>query len=284
VAWISKKNAFEEISGAFGDFTPDEKTLKNWTIDGAEIPTIKQKNRWGFDDALVDEWVARTRNSLVFLDRDDYIGCFKFAVEAYYSQMTRADFNRGKQRDVGEFLTNQLIGKLGELAVASHVMNYGLEIKLDFNVNGQIPSQDITQISTRPKIWNNPAIKVSIKSTKLKNILLALPLNELSMEDRRSDLYILAQVGLFSDHLLRIMKSSKLDVLTDVERLIPEFDVIPARIGGWVSYQELVASGPLSVSTINDRFGITMAGDNYIRTTGELRTDWTAMCSLIIGR
>ena len=106
MAWISKINAFETISKSFADFVPDEKTLKNWTIDGKEIPAFKQRNRWGFEESLVDQWIQRTKGSLVFLNRDDYITCFKFAVEAYYSQMTRADFNRGKQRDVGEFLTN----------------------------------------------------------------------------------------------------------------------------------------------------------------------------------
>lgn len=184
---------------------------------------------------------------------------------------------------MGEFLTNQLIGKLGEIAVGSQLNKFGLEIRLDFAVNGQIPSQDITQISTRPKIWNNPAIKVSIKSTKLKNILLALPIKELSLDDRRSDIYVLAQVGIYSDHLLRMMKALDLDIIKDTSHLIPEFGPIPARVGGWVSCEELLASGPSSVTTINSRFGIIMAGENYIRTTGELRTDWSVMCQKITG-
>lgn len=101
MAWIGKKQAFERIYGSFGSFVPDEKTLENWTVNGGEIGVIKQKNRLGFDEAGLETWIARTNESIVHLSREDYIKCFNFAVEAYYSQMTRADFNRGKTTGCG---------------------------------------------------------------------------------------------------------------------------------------------------------------------------------------
>jgi hypothetical protein len=261
----------------------DAKIFDNWIKQGKEISFIKFKNRNGFDDDQLQEWSIRINDSLVLLGRNDYLECFAFAIEAYYSSMTRADFNRGKQRDVGEFLTNQIQGKLGEIAVKKQIEKQRVYINLDFSVTGQIPSQDITQISVRRNVWNNPAIKVSIKSTKLKNILLAIPQNEAELADRRSDMYILSQVGLFPDHILRIIKTIDPIFLGTNLHLIPDFGPIPARIAGWISHPDLVAGGPMSVEAITEHFGIKMAAKNYIRVTGELSTNWGEMCHLIVG-
>ncbi len=281
--WISKAESYSILKQNFSEANLDEKILDNWVKQGKEISFIKQGNKNGFEVTQFQDWLERIHNSLVLLDRDDYLKCFSFSIEAYYSQMTRADFNRGKQRDVGEFITNQVQGKLGEIAVKKHIKKQHIDIALDFSITGQIPSQDITQISTRRGIWNLPAIKVSIKSTKLKNILLAVPMNEAEFPDRKSDLYILSQVGLFPDHILRIIKTIDPQFLGTNLHLIPDFGPIPARIAGWITHQDLVANGPMPVGEISKRFGITMASDNYIKVPGELCTNWGEMCRKIVG-
>jgi hypothetical protein len=281
--WIKKTDAFESIRTEFPNAGLDDKVLENWIKSGEEIAFVKQGNRNGFTDTDLDSWKRRIGGSSISLNREDYKKCFVFAVEAYYSTMTRADFNRGKQRDVGEFLTNQVQGKLGEIAIQKHLAGMDLNIQLDFTVNGMIPSQDITQVSTRRNVWNNPAIKVSIKTTKLKNVLLAIPEGEIAIPDRRSDMYILTQVGLFPDHILRIIKQFRPDFLVEHIDLIPDFGEIPARIGGWISYDDLVQNGPMLIADINNHFGITMADNNFIKVTGQLSTEWLEMKNRIVG-
>ncbi len=282
MAWICKKDAYQRLEARFPDLYLNEKILNNWAKSGKEIAIIKNGNRIGFEDYDLENWECRIANCKVSLNYEDYLLCFKFAVEAYYGLMTRADFNRGKQRDVGEFITNQVQGKLGEIAVMKLLEGHGVKIKLDFDVTGQIPSQDISQISTRRGVWNNPSLKVSIKTTKLKNVLLAIPESEALIPDRRSDLYILSQVGLFPDHILRVIKAFRPEIILEHLDLIPDFGSIPVRVAGWTLYDTLVEHGPLSVLEINNRFGITMAGNNYIKVSGELSTDWAAMIELIV--
>jgi hypothetical protein len=283
MGWISKADAYQLIIETFCSAKLDKKTLDNWITLGKEMQVIKNKNKIGFDQDTLNNWIHRIQESIVYLDDDSYKKCFTFAVEAYYSSMTRADFNRGKQRDVGEFLTNQISGKLGEIAVQKQVNKLNIDIQLDFNVNGQIPSQDIIQVSTRKNVWNNPALKVSIKSTKLKNILLAIPENEIQIPDRTSDIYILAQVGLYPDHILRIIKQFEPKFLLNHINLIPDFGLIPARIAGWTSLKDLKSSGPMKPEQINELYNIKMAANNYVKTSGELSFNWEELCSLIIG-
>lgn len=279
--WLKKDDAFSFITNKLHKFDLDIKTLENWASSGQEIQTIKVKNRNGFLFDEIQNWVERLSTSIVTLNRDDYIKCFDFAVKSYYNPITKSDFNRAKQRDVGEFITNQVQGKLGELAVAELFRNYNLNIELDFNVNGQIPSQDISRINYRSNIWDNPSKKVSIKSTKLKNFLLPIPEKEASLADRKSDLYILSQVGLFSDHILRVIKSYGLNELKDCEKYIPDFKNIPCRIGGWISHDELIKFGLLSGEQIYEKYGIKMANSNYIATTGMLCYDWHKLINLL---
>ncbi|MCU0849525.1 MAG: hypothetical protein MUD12_16705 [Spirochaetes bacterium] len=283
MAWIKRNDVFEGIIKKFPGYNIDEKILKNWAEKGSEIEVVREKNRIGFHEEDIVKWIERLSCSFIKLDSDDYKKCFIFAVESYYNSITKSDFNRAKQRDVGEFLTNQIQGKLGEIAVAKLLESHGLNVQLDFDVTGQIPSQDISQISTRRNVWNNPSIKVSIKSTKFKNFLLPVPENEASLEDRKSDLYVLSQVGLFPNHILRIIKSEKSDIIKSCDKYIPSFDLIPCRVGGWIAYNDLIASGSLTGDQIKDKFGIQMASPNFIKVTGELSYDWLMMKDLIIG-
>jgi len=279
------KEGFEQVIKTFPDYQLDEKTLKNWAQSGKEINLMKSGSRIVINQDDLTVWKNRIENSFIFCNREDYKKCFRFAVEAYYSTMTRADFNRGKQRDVGEFLTNQIQGKLGEIAVKKMMSKHGVEIELDFTITGQIPSQDITKISTRKRIWDNPALKVSIKTTKLKNVMLAVPENEALLPDRRSNLYILSQVGLFPDHILRMLKNKKIPEIEDLDSLIPDFIDIPCRIGGWITDTDFFQTDSYyPKNKIKEAFGFEMAGANYIKVTGDLSYDWVKMNSLIIGK
>jgi len=281
--YISKKEVVQQVIARFPDLMLDEKTVINWAQKGNECELIKHaNNRIYFDKEKLDAWYKRIENSSVILNKEDYIKCLSFAVEAFYT-MTASHFNRSTQRDAGEVLTNQVEGKLGEIAVAKLLEKQQLQIKLDFDVRGEIPSQDIAQISTRHGVWNNPAIKVSIKSTKLKNILLAVSEMESSLVDRKSDIYILSQVGLFANHILRFIKELDNRVIVNFNNFVPDFEDIPARIGGWVTHKELTSSQLYLGEEINNKFGVRMETPNYIFRTGELSTDWKKLKENIIG-
>lgn len=282
MAWITRAEALKEAERQLPQLCITEKILMNWTDEGRECPSIKQRGRIGFDSDLFLKWFGRIEASLVALDKEDYIKCFEFAVEAYYNPITKADFNRVKQRDVGEFLTNQIQGKLGEIAFHKLMLRHGLEVELDFRAVGQIPSQDITRISTRKNVWDNPAAKVSIKATKLKNVLLAVTVNEVVLEDRKSDVYILSQVGLFPDHILRILKLGGEALVRSSVKYIPDFAAIPARIGGWATHAIVTATPALSGDDIEKEFGIRMATPNHVLRTGQLSIDWPRLKEIIV--
>jgi len=286
--WIPLKTAFNRMIETFPECELNEKILKNWAKQGNEIKIEKRGRSYGILEDEFVNWENRVRNSIIRLSWEDYKKCLLFAVNAFYRPVTKSDFNRMKQRDVGEFITNQTQGKLGEIAVQKIMLREGLKIDLDFSFDG-IPSQDITRVSTRMvgsnPVWNNPELKVSIKSTKLKNVLLTVPSKELVQNDRRSDMYVLSQVGLFPDHILRVIKKLKPEELLneDLRNLIPEFEDIICRIGGFVLVNDLIIAGSYSKEQIQQRFNISMAGDNYIKVTGELSIDWKKMCEMIVG-
>lgn len=283
MTWIPRAQALAVARERFPALGMDEKMLLNWTALGNECTPQRVKNRIGYDSDQLGTWFSRVAGGLVTLSRQDYLDCFQFAVKAYYHGITKADFNRGKQRDLGEFLTNQIGGKLGEIAVQKLLQSHGLITKLDFDVAGQIPSQDIVQISTRARVWDNPRVKVSIKATKLKNILLAISANEAALRDRISDVYILSQVGLFPNHILRIMKEAGDAALDALVELIPPFADIPARIAGWATYDQLTARAALSGTEIEQQYGFRMSSANFVLASGELSFDWEKLKSVIVG-
>lgn len=281
MTWIKKRTAFDLIQAELSGFSIDDKVLENWLEKSGEVKLIRLNGRKGFDNQDVDKFIVKIKKSTVYLDINDYLECFEFAVRAYYNGMTRSDFNRGKQRDLGEYLTNQIIGKLGEIGLKKLLQNIGLAIKLDFDITGTIPCQDITQISTRPRVWNNPKLKVSIKSTKYKNYLLAIPESEAHLRDRKSDIYVLSLVGLSQDHILRLIKITKAKFIGTYLDSIPDFAEIPCRIAGWITHRDLTKTRALTGDEINTVYKIRMDSDNYIKTNSDLSSDWQKFVKLI---
>src|SRR5688572_6588217 len=127
MAWIPKRQFIEATKTAFPELELADKTIENWAMDGRECQVIRQGRRIGFEGESIQRWHERIRQSIVTLDDEDYLRCFRFGAHAYYS-LTRSDFNRTKQRDGGEFLTNQTRGKLGEIAVEKLLERHGVSI------------------------------------------------------------------------------------------------------------------------------------------------------------
>lgn len=287
--WIPRSKAFalmrESLPSFFSPADENEtaKILNNWSKAGLDVPIQMYGRRYGFSQETLSNWTDKLKKSFVQLSADDYEKCLIFGMKAYYRGFTHANFNRQTQRGVGEFLTNQIQGKLGEIALQRLLENnYRIRIELDFTVTGAVTSQDVLSVSTRKGVVNQPGIKVSVKATKLKNVLLAVPSGEATLTDRRSDVYVLSNVGLPDDHLLRYLKTKK--ACPEVFGLCSnKFHEIPCRIGGWISYRDLTKNGPLSAADIKKNFDVPMASPNYVCPIGQLSTDFVKLATLING-
>lgn len=239
-----------------------ESEFKNF-VKAGEIKKEKIRGRFAFEKSDLEEWKRSRAYRSMTLSREDYMRALEFAIQAFYGNVTKSHFARQQQRDAGQYITNQVQGKLGEIAFVKFLKDkFNIEAELDFSFReGIIPGQDITEIR-RGRIANPPRIRVGIKATKQRNMFLALSTNEVERDDRRSDIYVLVRVGLFPNHILRLLKDSP--NLRAVQENIPPLSNISAEIAGYVEIQEL--DGPAVVI-----LGNKMSEPNYFKTTGDLK-------------
>jgi hypothetical protein len=275
--WVKRSDAYKIFAVKFPDL--EDKLMENWFW--AELDEIRQSKRIGYDDKQLEALIKKVEDGLIYLTIDDYKICINFAIESFYHSVVKSDFGGGRQRDLGQFLTNHAIGKLGEIALKKLLEKFGLEIELDFVVTGEIPSQDITRVSIRKKIWDNPSAKISIKATKIRNVFMAIPERETELTDRVSDVYVLTQVGVPPDHFLRALKGEKVKLLEKVEKLIPDFKPTPCRVSGWISLDDLKKTKVYSTSESESYVGVAFSSPNYILTPRQLSQDWTSLCKNI---
>ena len=138
-----------------------------------------------------------------------------------------------KRREIGEFLFNQMGGKLGELAFRKFLHDrFGIEARVSFEVEKELPGQDIFEAAGR-----TPKIKVSIKTTKIQNFNLWVNEEEIDL----SDAYVLCRVDLPSDHLFRVLREH--EKLSAIREIIPELSEVEAEVVGFAWRNELKAKG-----------------------------------------
>ena len=101
MTWIARKSALALLRARFPDIDFTEKLLENWTRGGGECREVRNSTRIGYEEADLFIWLDVLADGIVRLDKADYARCFEFAVRSFYERVTKADFNRQKQRDVG---------------------------------------------------------------------------------------------------------------------------------------------------------------------------------------
>jgi len=237
-----------------------QKAVENF-VKAQEISRVKVGRYWTIDKASLDIWKTDYDTRLVPLVAEDYRTCLNFSIRSHYGGFAMTNFGTRTQRDVGQFLFNSVQGKLGEIAVQKFLQRFGINITLDFDVRGVVVGQDITEIR-RGRVANPPGIRVGIKSTKERNMFLAVPQNEVDLSERSSDVYILVRVALPSDHFLRYVKD--FNGLSEVHNIIPDFEPITAEIAGFTYKSDL--QGPTQ-----QILGQDLAKPNYFALTGSLR-------------
>jgi len=253
-----------------------QKDLENYAKVGAELPITKEKRIFVIDRDDLERWKAEREYRLVTLNRNNYVQCFNFAIESFYTYKSRSDFLGSRERGLGKWCEDFIPGKLGEIAVARFIKkNFDIDIQLDFSIGEGIPAQDITTIALPRKgqrAFNPTRIRTSIKTTKMKNVWLAVPQKELDDPMRSSNVYILSRLELPLDHLGRIMKDHDL-LRGALSRYIPDFQDVRAEVVGFANKEDLQQH----LSPEEWKNFTSIPRPHYAMKTGELRKterDW----------
>jgi len=273
---LSKKEAIE-YTGLH------DKMFGNYLIAN-EFSCIERKNgrgRYYFDKDTLSAWLKDKESRTVTLNLKDYAICLDFALAQHFRHYVASDFGTGRQREFGQKITNWVKGQLGEVAVRKFFSSFGTEIELDFNLHDEIVPQDIVGVMDNGKI-RKPKIGVGIKSSKPKNVFLVLGENEITREDRRSDIYIFCRPDIPDDHILRVAKNAIQDIVHGMphydkyKTLMPDFAPIVCEIVGWCRYEDLKQA--------NEIPGQKFEGVRYVKASGELKRgidDWRNLISRI---
>ena len=240
-----------------------EEYFRNYIFKGGELHPRKIGGRWML---LRDEFVWWKENrdfKLVRLSIEDYYKAFNFAVGQFYKGgFGRVAWGKTKRRDVGEFLFNQIVGKLGEVAFCKFAKDrFARVVGISFDVEKEIPGQDIFEVEGR-----SPRIKVSIKATKMQNFNLWVNEEEIDF----SDAFVLCRVDLPLDHLLRAFRGH--EKLSAIKDAIPQLDEVEAEVVGFAWKDELKAKGPTTKMVgIHGETVQELTRPQYAMLSGELR-------------
>ncbi|MFA6099841.1 MAG: hypothetical protein WC750_03075 [Patescibacteria group bacterium] len=262
----------------------DKKTFENYVI-GQEFKCLPRKGNRGrfyFDEDELLNWLTTKAQRTVELDLEDYALCLDFALAQHFRHYVTSDFGTGRQREFGQKLTNWIKGQLGEVAVMKFFKeHFNFDVLLDFEIHNDIVPQDIIGViengQKRP-----PRIGIGIKSSKPKNVFLVLGENEISLPDRRSDVYILCRPDIPDDHILRITKNAIQIIVEEQPYYVsyrdkmPDFDNISCEVVGWCSYDELELKTEIP--------GQVFDGSRYVLPSGKLKRspeEWRSLIDMI---
>lgn len=224
-----------------------EKHFDNYFKNSCEIIGFKRSYRWYFDKQQLLEWNALRRERTVNLTLDEYVTCFDFAIKmAYITRSSHGIGIRGTRSEV-QMADDFILGILAEHGVQKFLKEkFDVQIILDLDVHpDHITPQDFDGICVDGEI-RNVNLGVAVKASKNKSCFNIIPPIEYENEDRKSDVYIFARVGLPSDHLFRILRDHSFfkdvaDFLDDKDgfRKIEELNEIPIWICGFSYHDEL---------------------------------------------
>lgn len=110
---------------------------------------------------------------------------------------------------------------------------------------------------------NPPRLRISIKTTKMKNVWLVVGHSEVENELRTSDVYILSRIELPMDHFFRLFKTH--ETLGRVRGEIPDLPMpLSAEVAGFAYKNEL--EGPV------ERINGVRIQPSYVKRSGELHS------------
>jgi len=244
----------------------DQKALENYISKGGEIPCHKVGRIRKVNKSDLDTWKVRFDDTTVRLIQEDYYKALRFSLKKFYSGAPRANFATSTQREAGKYLSDHITGFLGEIAFQKFMNDrFSVSLRLDDNVDGLVRSQDIESVSRRRGVENQPAFKISVKTSKLRNVWLIVGQNEIQLADRKSDYYVFVRVELKPDHIVRLIRSHP--SVQDIHQIIPAEEAqIFSQVCGFIEVDKL--NGPVT------NVGAQEISPSYVCKSGDLRTDW----------
>ena len=255
--------------------------FENYHKFSKEIVGEQIRRRWYFNKSDLATWKELKEDRTIDLSIEEYEKSFEFAIKMVYGGLSLNGI-RGQRTEV-QGADDVILGILAEHAIKKFLLEkFETEIKLDEEVHPNIITpQDFDKIKDGDS-FRDPNLGVGIKASKMKNAFLVLGSNEVELEDRRSDVYIFARVGLPSDHLFRILRDHSffgrvrgfLDNNEGFKKIL-ELDKIPVWICGftYVSDLERVTSIP------GQEFS---SGHRYVKSVANLHNsdeEWRDMIS-----
>lgn len=275
---LSKKEAIDFLQ-------LDGKLFENFFKNAAEIPSIPRigRGRFYFDRDQLLAWKRSYEWRTVQLPVNDYLKCLDFALAMHFRGYVAADWGTGRQREFGQKIANWTRGQLGELALKRFFeREFNFSVELDFEIHAEIVAQDIISVNENGTV-REPRTKVGIKASKPKSSYLVLGGNEVTLADRRSDIYIFARVDLPDDHLLRITAeaiSAKVSGQPHFSRyreaIIP-LTAIQCEIAGYCDIAELERVTSIPGQDFDN-------GPRFVKQSGKLHkssADWEQLISRI---
>lgn len=264
---LSRREAIEFIGLS-------ERTFNNYFQNADEFRSLPRRNNRGplrFNKQELQNWLDGYKWRTVALNIDDYSLCLDFALAQHFRGYVLADWGTARQREFGQKITNWVKGQLAEVAVKKFFeKEFGVVVELDFEIHNNIVPQDIIAVAEN-RLRRDPKIGVGIKSSKPKSAYLVLSENEITIQERRSDVYIFCRPDIPDDHLLRITKNRIIELVRFQQHYpkykdeMPDFHDIPCEIAGWCYISELE-----KVSSIP---GQDFDGPRYAKKTGLLHKD-----------
>jgi hypothetical protein len=180
----------------------------------------------------------------VVLGSNEYRECMFFALRMWYSGgKSTLDWRRAGRRDIGDYVSDHMQGKLAEIGFAKMLKErYGIHAEVDLEVRPGIRvvnETDIKMVIVRGE-RRRPKIKIDVKATTPKSKYFLIDLRE--FQNRIYDAYVLVLVNLPKDHLVRFI-ADKMDLPPDLRRLVTPLSTIDIDILGFTYREDIETRG-----------------------------------------
>lgn len=230
----------------------DDKSVEDLT---KQVLTGAQAGLEISESCPFEEWFSqRFSFQFVWLDNSDYTKALVRALRLA-PKFAGTDFGGSRQRDLGQVWTDTARGFLGEIALSKFLREkFGVETKIDTSVGDlkeYLPT-DIKEVKLPGQDWKQPALKISIKTSKFNARWLDLP----GAQFEHSDVFVLVKIGILRQHFLAFLKAisflkdklfvtaKSLGELNDENAKelwneIPAFEPIPSYIAGFLLKEKI---------------------------------------------
>jgi hypothetical protein len=182
----------------------------------------------------------------VVLSLGEYRECLFFALRMWYiGRKTTLDWRRAGRRDIGDYISDHVEGKLAEIAFAKMLgERYGIEASVDLKVRpgARIVNETDIKLVSVGGVRRRPRIRIDVKSTTPESKYLLIDARE--FESRRYDAYVLVLVDMPRDHLVRFL-ADRIELPPDLRQAVAPLSSIEAVVAGFAYREDVETRGRL---------------------------------------